>query len=162
MGPHYRFEHNDPDGLNAGLRHLLLLCWRSQQRRHQQNRPVALHPAVRKALELLSEGEWEENFSQLARSCGVSEAYLSRIFARQIGVPLTRYRNSVRLGKFIEHYQQPEQRTISEAVYAAGFGSYAQFYKVFTQTYGCGPRSLLSDRMSVPPIRPNRPEIVRR
>jgi len=137
----FSFEHGDPDGLNAGLRHLLLLCWRNQQGRHES---VALHPAVRKALELLSEGEWEHDLGRLARRCGVSEAYLSRIFGRQVGVPLNRYRNSVRLGRFLEHYRQPEQKTITEAMYAAGFGSYAQFYKVFTQAYGRGPRLSLS------------------
>jgi hypothetical protein len=31
-------------------------------------------------------------------------------------------------------------------MYAAGFGSYAQFYKIFTQVYGCGPRACLADR----------------
>jgi len=62
------------------------------------------------------------------------------MFARQIGVPMSRYRNSVRLGKFLEIYRQPEHKTITEAMYAAGFGSYAQFHRVFTQAYGCGPR----------------------
>ncbi len=145
VGENFSFEHGDPDGLNAGLRHLLLWCWRSQHRRPTQDGAVALHPSVRKALELLGEGEWDESFGRLARRCGMSEAYLSRIFARQVGVPLSRYRNSARLGRFLEHYRQPEQKTITEAVYAAGFGSYAQFYKVFAEAYGCGPRSGLLD-----------------
>jgi methylphosphotriester-DNA--protein-cysteine methyltransferase len=141
VGSAFSFEHGDPDGLNAGLRHLLLLCWRSQQKRQTQDRAVALHPAVREALELLSKGEWEQNLARLAHRCGVSEAFLSRIFGRQMGVSLSRYRNSVRLGRFLEYYRRAEGKTITEAVYAAGFGSYAQFYKVFAQAYGCGPRS---------------------
>jgi methylphosphotriester-DNA--protein-cysteine methyltransferase len=32
-----------------------------------------------------------------------------------------------------------------EAVYAAGFGSYPQFYKVFAEIYGQGPRACLRD-----------------
>ena len=56
------------------------------------------------------------------------------------------YRNSVRLSLFWEEYWQPEQKTLAEAVYAAGFGSYAQFYKVFTQAYGSGPRASLQER----------------
>lgn len=68
---------------------------------------------------------------------------MSRIFCRQVGVPLNRYRNSIRLSRFMDLYDQPEQRTILECAYAAGFGSYAQFYKVFLLVYGYGPRRYL-------------------
>ena len=146
----FHFEHGDPDGLNAGLHHLLLLCWRCQRSGPGPGRAVALHPSVRRALELLSEQDARDDETQdlsaLASRCGASAAYLSRVFARQVGVPLSRYRNSVRLGRFWTHYRAPRQPTITEAVYAAGFGSYAQFYKVFAQAYGCGPRESLSER----------------
>lgn len=147
VGSDFCFEHGDPDGLNAGLHHLLLLCWRCQRAGKALGREVALHPAVLKALELLSEGEWEKSLGGLAAKCGVSGAYFSRVFSRQVGVPLSRYRNSLRLARFWTHYRQPRQKNLAEAVYAAGFGSYAQFYKIFTQAYGHGPRACL------PPIR---------
>ena len=144
VGSSFTFEHADPDGLNAGLHHLLLQCWRCQSAGKVPGNHVALHPAVRRALTLLSENEWEQGLGHLAKTCGVSEAYLSRTFRRQIGIPLSRYRNSLRLSRFWEHYRQPEQKTLAEAVYAAGFGSYAQFYKIFTQAYGRGPRASLA------------------
>lgn len=144
----FRFEHGDPDGLNAGLRHLLLHCWRLQRAGGTPDDAVALHPAVRRALEELSGAETGESLGWLARRCGVSEAYLSRVFGRQMGVSLSRYRNAVRLGRFMEHYRGPEHLTMAEAVYAAGFGSYAQFYKVFVQAYGCGPARALRARAS--------------
>ena len=65
------------------------------------------------------------------------------MFTRQMGVSVSRYRNSVRLGRFLEYFRSPEQKTITEAMYAAGFGSYAQFHRVFTQAYGRGPRECL-------------------
>jgi AraC-like DNA-binding protein len=136
----FRYEHGDPDGLNAGLHHLLLLCWRQQHSNRPLRRAVDLHPAVLKAIEHLSGGEWEETLASLASRCGISEAYLSRIFVKQVGVSLSRYRNSLRLARFWELYRCPPQKTITEAVYAAGFGSYAQFYKIFVQAYGTGPR----------------------
>jgi methylphosphotriester-DNA--protein-cysteine methyltransferase len=140
VGSDFSYEHGDPEGLNAGLRHLLLLCWRCQQNGTAWDQEAMLHPAVRKALELLSEGEWEHDLGRLAGQCGVSKAYLSRIFGRQIGVPLNRYRNSLRLSRFWTHHRHSEKKKLTEAAYAAGFGSYAQFHKVFTQAYGCGPR----------------------
>jgi AraC-like DNA-binding protein len=144
VGTDFTFEHADPDGLNAGLHHLLLQCWRNQRAGRVPGKPVSLHPAVRRALKLLSENEWEQGLGHLAKACGVSEAYLSRTFRRQVGIPLSRYRNTLRLSRFWENYRQPEQKTLAEAVYAAGFGSYAQFYKIFTQAYGLGPRASLA------------------
>ena len=141
----FSFAHGDPDGLNAGLHHLLMLCWRSRRNGQVLGDSVALHPAVHRAIKLLSQGDWPHDLAQLARSCGVSEAHLSRTFHRQIGVSLTRYRNSIRLSRFWEQYRQPAQKNLAEAVYAAGFGSYAQFYKVFVQTYGRGPRECLAE-----------------
>ncbi|MGH9591288.1 MAG: helix-turn-helix domain-containing protein [Terracidiphilus sp.] len=139
----FRFEHHHPDALNAGMRYLLLLCWDCQQKGNSTHGAVALHPAVHRSLNLLSEDDTGQDLAGLAKACGVSKSYLSRIFHRQIGVALNEYRNTLRLARFFEEYRQPQKKTIADAVYAAGFGSYAQFYKVFSQAYGCGPRECL-------------------
>jgi methylphosphotriester-DNA--protein-cysteine methyltransferase len=144
-GSNFRFEHADPAGLNAGLQHLLLLCWRCQRGGQASGRAVALHPAVAKALALLSESTGGLDLGRLAVRCGASATHLSRMFARQVGVPLSGYRNAVRLERFFRTYREGAQRTIAEAAYAAGFGSYAQFHRVFTQSCGGGPRQRLAD-----------------
>lgn len=141
----FTFQHEDPDMLNAGLRHLLLLGWRCQAKGTALPTRVVLHPAVNKALHLLSDPTREVTLPHLGKACGISAPYLSRIFAQQMGMNLSRYRNSVRLGRFLELYRQPTRPTILEAAYAAGFGSYPQFHKVFVATYGGSPRQLLRD-----------------
>lgn len=145
-GPKSRFvfEHHDPDSLNAGLHFLLLRCWRIQLEGKSAAQATTLHPAVRRAIQLLSEDATDANLSQLAKACGASKSYLSRTFHRQVGVPLNRYRNSLRLARFFDVYRQSDVKNLSEAVYAAGFGSYAQFYKIFTQAYGRGPREVMA------------------
>lgn len=143
LSPNFTFRHNDPDWLNAGLRHLLLLSWRHQQGRRGTGSQVRLHPAVRKALHWINHEREYTDGSSLSEYCGVSESYLSRLFHKQIGVPLTRYRNSVRLSNFWEAYRSKENPTILEAVFEGGFGSYAQFYRVFREVYGYGPREAL-------------------
>ncbi len=140
----FRFEHHDPDGLNAGLHHLLLLCWRLQNEGKTSGKAIALHPSVQRAIRVLSENDTGQDLNELSRACGASKAYLSRIFHRQVGVPLSQYRNSLRLARFFEAYRRTDHSTLAEAVYEAGFGSYSQFYKVFIQSYGCGPRECLS------------------
>lgn len=141
----FSFEHEDPFGLNAGLQHLLLLCWRLQRTQRASAGAVLLHPVVRRALNILGQEDWNEDMSRLAELCGVSESHLSRLFHRQLGVPLSRYRNSLRLSRFWQEYRRAETTTLAEAVYAAGFGSYSQFHKVFTQAYGRGPRACLAE-----------------
>lgn len=146
LGSDFRFEHGDPVGLNAGLQHILLQSWRQQNARQEIEGAVVLHPAVESALVLLNDPDCEPNLGQLARQCGVSDTYLSRLFGLQVGVSMSRYRNSVRLNRFIEIFRSRPHCTMTEAVYAAGFGSYAQFYKVFVQAYGRGPREALASR----------------
>lgn len=139
----FQFEHGDVDALNAGLHYLLIFCWRSYLEGMQQAPSVRLHPAIRKALRLLEASEQPGSLSEVATLCGLSETYLSRLFLEQIGVTMTHYKNSARLGRFMEIYHGPEKRTLLEAVFEAGFGSYAQFFKVFLKTYGKGPRAYL-------------------
>lgn len=139
----FSYQHGDPDALNAGLHYLLLLSWRSHLMGKATRDPVVLNPVIRRAIQLLSEETRDFSLGELARICGASKSYLSRKFHQQVGVSLTRYRNSLRLSRFFEQYQHQDQKTITEAVYGAGFGSYAQFYKVFSQVYGRGPRACL-------------------
>ncbi|MDE0827510.1 MAG: hypothetical protein OSA48_11995, partial [Akkermansiaceae bacterium] len=108
----FHYQHSDPDWLNAGLRHLLLLGWRYQRGQRTKQHEVALHPSVAQALRLLGQQDAPEDLGALALRCGVRSSYLSRMFRKQIGVSVTRYRNSVRLARFWEEYRQPEQRTL--------------------------------------------------
>jgi AraC-like DNA-binding protein len=139
----FRFQHGDPDALNAGLHYLLIHCWKTFQKGRSGVHPVKLHPSVHKALKWLNGEGLEWALPELAKACSISETYLSRLFKQQVGMPLNAYRNAIKLRLFMQHFHQPEQRTILESVYAAGFGSYAQFYKVFHRHYGCGPREYL-------------------
>jgi AraC-like DNA-binding protein len=140
----FHYQHKDPAGLNAGLRHLLLLSWRRQSGRPGAARAVPLHPAVREALRVLGDDTDEAGLAQIARRCGVSSSYLSRMFARQVDVPLSKYRRAVRLRRFWNIYQAEPRVSVTHAAYAAGFGSYSQFHKVFINTYGKGPRKCLN------------------
>jgi len=142
LTPGFHFEHSDPDGLNAGLKHLLLCAWRQTEGSKRDDPLPILHPAVRKALEQIRLSDPPLRLQELAPRCGVSGSTLSRLFRAQMGIPLNRYRNSVMLSRFMEHMARG-QPTILESVHAAGFGSYAQFHRVFQQAYGQSPREAL-------------------
>jgi methylphosphotriester-DNA--protein-cysteine methyltransferase len=145
VDPNFRFHHKDPDWLNAGLRQLLLLCWRNRGEFETRKGETQMHPAVRRALDVLANPASKvTGMVELAFTCGVSAEYLSRIFKQQVGVPVSQYRNSMKLGRFWQAYHGRSQKNLAEASHAAGFGSYAQFYRVFKDAYGDGPREILA------------------
>lgn len=143
VGSDFRYRHGDPDGLNAGLHFLLLHSWKLQQAGTSRHRQFSLHPAISKAISLLEEENRNESLTELSRKCGMSAPHFSRLFCAQVGVPLHRYRNSLRLARFWENMRKPARPTMMQAVFEAGFGSYAQFYKVFVEAYGIGPRAMI-------------------
>jgi len=139
----FRFSHHDPDALNAGLHYLLIFCWRHYLGGTQNAHPLRLHPGVRKAVTLLGRRESPDSLGQLAGECGLSTTYLSRLFLKEMGISVSHYRNAARLSHFMELWHGPDRLTLLEMVYQAGFGSYAQFFKVFRQSYGQSPRAYL-------------------
>jgi AraC-like DNA-binding protein len=79
----------------------------------------------------------------LAREFGVSPGHLARIFKTELGVSLVEYRNRLRLRSFFDRVEGGEANLVG-AAQAAGFGSYAQFHRVYRQMFGGTPRDLVS------------------
>lgn len=131
----------NPDLFNAALGHALLLAWRE----FGQAPEVAgtdVHPAVEKAARLLrtrSEAGTEPSLAAVARQSGLSPSHLARLFRAQTGVSLVEYRNRRRIEKFVEIYGTGKRENMSRAALQSGFGSYAQFFRVFHEVMGCTP-----------------------
>jgi AraC-like DNA-binding protein len=67
---------------------------------------------------------------------------LSRIFKEQTGVSISRFRNQQRVQRFLRLYGNGLRTTALAAALEAGFGSYAQFYRVFRGQTGRSPSAL--------------------
>lgn len=72
----------------------------------------------------------------LSQQVGLSPHRLSRLFKQQIEMSLTDFRNNYRLERFLERYEYGQTITMLDAAMQSGFGSYAQFYRVFRQIMG--------------------------
>lgn len=82
---------------------------------------------------------------RLAGEFGVSSGHLARCFKREMGVSLVDYRNRMRLDKFFEVIQRRGNTTnLLDAALEAGFGSYAQFHRVYRRFLGSTPRDAIS------------------
>lgn len=137
----FSFGHNYPGSLNAGLRHLLLSSWRLQQDWRGSSREVELHSSVRRAIELLNLSSLDDDLESFARESNVSAFYLSGTFRRQVGVTLTRYLNSIRLGRFGAEYRKPDNDSLLNSVLEAG-GAAILNPTVYSQKYTVQSREI--------------------
>jgi AraC-like DNA-binding protein len=90
------------------------------------------------------------DFAALAKRLRVSKSHLTRTFRRFAHTSIVDYRNELRLVEFLN---QINARPLREAALRAGFGSYAQFHRVFRARFGKTPRDYLSEgRAGMPPV----------
>jgi AraC-like DNA-binding protein len=130
-------HHADTAHFNAGLAYALLSAWAL----HREGETVvgrAVHPAVEQAARLLRDIAEPPTVPELARQVGLSPSRLIRLFKAQTGASLTDFRQRECLKRFFRAYD--ENVTMSEAASRAGFGSYAQFHRVFRHHVGQSPR----------------------
>jgi AraC-like DNA-binding protein len=139
----FRYTHSDPERLNSGLQFLLLAAWR-QHRLGMSTTSMNLHPAVQRTLNLLEDHTEAVDLERLATDGGISQAYLSRLFHRQVGMPMHQYRATRRLQRFWHVWTKTPRPRMLDAALTAGFGSYAQFHRTFVEVHGCGPRQYLT------------------
>lgn len=79
---------------------------------------------------------------QLAEAFNVSIWRLARVFKALMGMSLVEYRNRLRLGNF-ESLVDGGDANLLDAALEAGFGSYAQFYRVVRARWNVKPRDYL-------------------
>jgi AraC-like DNA-binding protein len=98
----------------------------------------ALHLAVSRAMAIL-ERDSSTNLAALAEAIRISPSQLSRLFKRQAGTSITDFRNRLRLEAFLERRDGTKEKAMFLTARDAGFGSYAQFNRVFRREMGCSP-----------------------
>ncbi len=124
---------------NTLLRATTLFAYHSFLHSHDVGPGGTTHPAVARATKLIQSKDYDTSIDSIAKVAGISKSQLSRLFKTQTGMTLIEYRHKFFLERFMYIYGSGKTWTILEAAFEAGFGSYAQFYRVFLNQYGCGP-----------------------
>jgi AraC-like DNA-binding protein len=127
------------DAANAALGYALVASWQAYQYSSEPPARVDVHPAVAKAARLISEADDAPALDHLARDAGLSPARLSRLFKQQAGISITAFRQRKCLERFLRLYGRGARFTLIEAALEAGFGSYAQFHRVFSRLMRTNP-----------------------
>jgi len=129
----------EPELYNAALGYFLMAAWSAYTRADLTLETSDVHPAVERAARLLRDRPELDDVDALAAEAGLSPSHLSRLFRRQIGEGLVEFRNRQRLERFLTIYGGGQRRTMLSAALKAGFGSYAQFHRVFRRSFGYSP-----------------------
>ncbi len=100
------------------------------------------HPLVREVSGLLAQDP-SLGCESLAKRFNVSSCQLARLFKRHAGTSIVDHRNELRLTRFLGRIGT-QADNMQRAALEAGFGSYAQFLRVFRVRFGQTPREYLS------------------
>ncbi|HEU0074982.1 MAG TPA: bifunctional DNA-binding transcriptional regulator/O6-methylguanine-DNA methyltransferase Ada [Dehalococcoidia bacterium] len=93
--------------------------------------------AVAKALQLIEDSEAEPALGELADAVGLSASYLQRVFKRQTGLSPKQYAATLRQQRFRQDLRN--SKTVTDAVYEAGFGSTRGAYERAGEHLGMRP-----------------------
>lgn len=131
------------DAVNRGLDFALFALWDEFVAADPAPDCAAFHPKLEAVLALLADPQQDLSLGELARRAKISPSYLSALFQRQTGLTIPAYRSRLRLQEFFRRvHAHPEIRLLQHAL-DSGFGSYAQFHRVFTDLLGIPPRQWL-------------------
>jgi AraC-like DNA-binding protein len=131
------------DAFNAGLAYALVRSWLAYQHAPESAVPAELHPAVQRAAWLLRDSTDALDNRELGERVGLSSHRLSRLFKQQMGVPLAEFRNRQRVEHVLRVLGAGSQASLLDVALGAGFGSYAQFHRVFKAHVGVSPAEYL-------------------
>jgi AraC-like DNA-binding protein len=114
------------------------VAWKAPPR-EEERKPIVQRILSALGRDPLASGE------SLARELGISPGHLARSFKTEMGVSLVEYRNRLRVERFFATVDRGGSN-LQEAAQEAGFGSYAQFHRVFRKLLGTTPREYLTGR----------------
>jgi AraC family transcriptional regulator len=124
------------EALRLALDTLILQVLRANLDRTRKGAHTTLHPAVSRALHLL-QNRYRENWTiaRLATEAGISRARLAQLFRSQIGTPIHRILNRVRIEHALTLLKESDL-SVSEIAYECGFSTSPHFARVFRQITG--------------------------
>lgn len=136
---------HEADSFNLGMHLALLALWDEFVRAPCVANEEFLHPKLEQVMGLLNDPSNEMSLRQLAGAVKLSPYYLSNLFRKETGMTIPAFRNRRRLSEFFGLYHAKPHLRLLELALEAGFGSYAQFYRVFTHAVGRTPQKWITD-----------------
>jgi AraC family transcriptional regulator len=122
-----------------------------------------MDPRVRVTLQLIDEHNASIQFglAEASSLMGLSEAYLLRLFHREVGTSFRRRLREARISRaaqLLRDYSRPIKQIAGEC----GYNDISNFYRDFRSVYGATPRELRLSNLIAPVNIPANPPTPRR
>jgi AraC-like DNA-binding protein len=127
-----------PEYFNSGLAYAIHKAWLLSCDETPLRPACDVHPCVERVAQMLDRGDLQMSTEALGEASGLSVSRLRRLFNEQIGMGIHEYRNRIMVERFMQIYDGRTKKMLS-AAFEAGFGSYAQFYRIFSEIIGVPP-----------------------
>lgn len=124
-----------PGALEVDYRILQALHWAEQQPAH----PPAVPEWLTRGLDRVAQPDgWTQGLAALHRACGRSASQVARVMLATLGTTPIAYLNRLRMAH-AERQLRLTPRPIVDVAAECGFDGLAQFYRLFSATYGESP-----------------------
>jgi len=107
-------------------------CGRGQGSKAERNTEI-----VAKVCRTLATAENRVNIGAILKELGISRSHFQRLFKSMTGITPKSYESSIRARRFVRNLQQA--KTVTDAIYVAGFGSNGRFYSNSDKILGMTP-----------------------
>lgn len=131
----------NPLTFNRGLPFAVSALWDAYAHGHAAVDAIGFDPKVEKALDLINQpGGMDLSVLRLAEIVRLAPRHLSVHFQEQVGHTIPQYRNRLRIQQFFKMHEKHPAWDLTTLALEAGFGSYAQFFRIFKEYVGCAPQ----------------------
>jgi AraC-like DNA-binding protein len=138
----------DPDRFNLGISFLAAQGWHAFLHGETLQSGADLSPMVGGALRIIAREGGCVALPEVAALLNATPGWLSRSFHRELGITFTGYCQRMKVMRFCRLRKAHPGSSLTGLAYRAGFGSYAQFHRVFREVYGAPPSKANSDGLA--------------
>ncbi|MBI3844174.1 MAG: helix-turn-helix transcriptional regulator [Planctomycetes bacterium] len=149
--------HRDAEGLAIEERALALAAdvladanrWAGRREPKRRASTARVHREIADAVKMLVGARFRERLAlaDVARTVHASPFHLSRVFARETGIPIHRYQRRLRLRAALERLDGGNSN-LTRLALDLGFASHAHFTEAFGREFGVPPSNIQANRRS--------------
>jgi len=132
----------DPERFNMGISFLAAEGWHAFLHGEALQGGTDLSPVVIGALRIITHKKGCITLPEVAARLNATPGWVSRSFHRELGITFTGYCQRVKIMLFRSLRKASPSSSLTTLAYRAGFGSYAQFHRVYRQSYGVSPSTV--------------------
>ena len=134
--------NSDNTFYNSYLSTICLKTWYIFKNTANKSISQKIPEVIEKCLHILDNPQNKMTLESISEDLGYSPSQISRLFKQHTGTSIVDFRNKKRLD-YVANVMASEKMNITKVAFDAGFGSYAQFHRIFKEYFGYSPNEFI-------------------